>query len=451
MVLDFSKSVGDPMVEIGRLGLIEFCGKDRFDSFEELKEEVSKLFNHYVFNTAKTLNQIFSDNSKFTHNSSKNDLNKRYKNTIEYFEKFIKQNYNGYCISCGKKNNLSNMEKMIFPLTTGDKNVNFTSNFSSNILMCKTCMSSLFFSPINMKKVDWGKSFLISNNKGINTFWTEYNIEIFKSNIVKNIDILPDSKINIFENFIYSVIEELQEEELFGDITFYLISNVDRNTQIELVHVLENQIRFIHQVAPKFFKNSLPTKAKDEWNYLIFKHAYKERKENGKKVKFEKEIIENKQYKSTIKYFNPLIKNFIQGKSILGFFKRNRCSWNLTTIYLKEIKGMREERLNIIKKVADNLQLFNEDDKTFYKKIVRPIEMTKSQTEFRENLRILMRKFLSKSDEPLFTADEMVLYILPSGESWYETKDILLIALYEQMNIKEEIIENLNEGDDENE
>ena len=111
---------------------------------------------------------------------------------------------------------------------------------------------------------------------------------------------------------------------------------------------------------------------------------------------------------------------------------------------------MREERLNIIKKVADNLQLFNEDDKTFYQKVVRPIEMTKSQTEFRENLRVLMKKFLFKSDEPLFTADEMVLYILPSGESWYETKDILLIALYEKMNLKEADIENLNEGDDEN-
>ncbi len=451
MVLDFSKSVGDPMVEIGRLGLVEFCKKDKFESIEELKQFVEKLFTSYVFKTARTLNQIFSDNSKFTHNSSKNDLNKRYKNAIDYFESFLNQNNNGYCISCGTKDNLSNVEKMVFPLTTGDKNVNFTSNFSSNILMCKACMTSLFFAPINMKKVDWGKAFAISNNQEINIYWSENNIKMYQSNIVKNIDILPDSKINIFENFIYSTIEELQEEELFGDITFYLISNVDRNTKIELVHIYEKQIRFIYQVAPKFFKNELPTKQKDEWNYLIFKHAYKERKENGKKVKFENEIIDDKSYESTIKYFNPLIISFIQGKSILGFFKRNQSSWNLTKIYLKEIKGMREERLNVIKKVADNLQLFNEDDKTFYKKFVRPIEMTKSQTEFRENLRILMRKFLSKSDELLFTADEMVLYILPSGESWYETKDILLIALYEKMNLKEETIENLNEGDDENE
>ena len=42
----------------------------------------------------------------------------------------------------------------------------------------------------------------------------------------------------------------------------------------------------------------------------------------------------------------------------------------------------------------------------------------------------------------------MVLYILPSGESWYETKDILLIALYEKMSLKEEEIEKLIQGDD---
>lgn len=462
MVLDFSKSVGDPMVEIGRLGLVEFCGKDRFGSIDELKEKVTKLFNIYVFKTSGRIGQVFSSNSKFTHNSTGKDLNKRLKQALELYDDLLKESFNGYCISCAKKDDLCSVSKTIFPLTTGNSNANFTSNFSNKFLMCKSCMTSLFFAPINMQKVAGRMGFMISNNEEINKFSSEENIDEFNANIVKNIDSLVDSKINIFENFIYNVIEELQEEELFGDITFYLISNVDKGSEINVVHISENQMKFLYNVAPKFFKNELPTKQKDEWNYLIFKYSSKDksgkfrtRKESidgkAKTIKFQEDVIDNKNYKSTMKYFNPLIGNFIQGKSILYYFKKNLCSWRLTTIYLKEIKGMREERLNIIKKVADNLQFFNEDDKTFYKKIVRPIEMTKSQTEFRENLRILMRKFLSKSDEPLFTADEMVLYILPSGESWYETKDILLIALYEKMNLKENDIENLNEGDDENE
>jgi CRISPR-associated protein Cst1 len=441
MVLDFSKSVGDPMVEIGRLGLIEFCKKDKFDSFEELNKEIEKLFNIYTFKTSGRIGQVFSSNSKFTHNSTGKDLNERLKQALELYNGLIKESYSGYCLSCGKKDNLCSVSKTIFPLTTGNSNANFTSNFSNQFLMCKVCMSSLFFAPINMQKISGRMGFMISNNEEINKFWSEENIDELKGNLSKGLDSLVDSKINIFENFIYSMIEELQEEELFGDITFYLISNVDKGSEINVVHILENKIRFINHVAPKFFKNELPTKQKDEWNYLIFKYSSKDsngkfrtRKETidgkAKTIKFKEEIIENRQYKSTVKYFNPLISNFIQGKSILGFFKQNRCSWNLTKIYLKEIKSMREERLNVIKRVADNLQLFNEDDdKTFYKKIVRPIEMTKSQTEFREKLRILMKKFLSKSDEPLFTADEMVLYILPSGESWYEIKDILLIAL----------------------
>jgi len=469
MELDFSKSVGDPMVEIGRLGLIEFCKKDKFSSLEELNKEVIKLFKSYIFNSTKTLNQIFSNNSKFTNDSlvrkflttiEKKDA--RLKFALELYDDLIKEYYDGYCLSCGNKDNLCSVSKTIFPLTTGNSNANFTSNFSNKFLMCKVCMTSLFFAPINMQKTTGRMGFMISNNKEINKFWSEENIEEFNANVIKNIDSLVDSKINIFENFIYHMIEELQEEALFGDITFYLLSNYDGKTNINVVHISKKQMKFIHNIAPKFFKNELPTKQKDEWNYLIFKYSSKDksgkfrtRKESidgkAKTIKFQEDVIEKKNYKSTMKYFNPLISNFIQGKSILYYFKKNLCSWNLTTIYLKEIKGMREERLNIIKKVADNLQLFNEDDKTFYTKIVRPIEMTKSQTEFRENLRILMKKFLSKSDEPLFTADEMVLYILPSGESWYETKDILLIALYEKMNLKEDDIENLNEGDDENE
>jgi hypothetical protein len=467
--LDFSQFVGDPMVEIGRLGLVEFCGKDKFDSFEELKQEVTKLFNIYTFKTSGRIGQVFSSNSKFTHNSTGKDLNERFRQSLELYDGLIKESYSGYCLSCGKKDNLCSVSKTIFPLTSGHSNANFTSNFSNKFLMCKECMTSLFFAPINMQKTSGRMGFMISNNEEINEFWSEENIDEFNANIVKSVDSLVDSKINIFENFIYNVLEELQEEELFGDITFYLISNVDKGSEINVVHVSENQMKFLHNVAPKFFKNELPTKQNDEWNYLIFKYSsqdnsgkFRIRKEsidgNTKTIKFKEEVIDNKNYKSTMKYFNPLISNFIQGKSILYYFKKNLCSWKLTTIYLKEIKGMREERLNIIKKVADNLQVLNnDDDKEFIRKVIFPIERTKSQSELRTKLREFMRKLLAKPDKPLlFTADEMVLQILPNGESWYETKDILLIALYEQLTFDDEIEEELanltiNEGDDEDE
>lgn len=456
VVLDFSQSVGDPMVEIGRLGLIEFCGKDRFDSFEEMEEQIKKLFNIYTFKTSGRIGQVFSSNSKFTHNSTGKDLNERFKLAMEQYNDLIKESKNGYCLACGKKDDLCSVGKTILPLTTGNSNANFTSNFSTQFLICKECMTSLFFAPINMQKTAGRMGFMISNNQEINKFWSEENIEDLSSNLVKNIDSLVDSKINIFENFIYNTIEELQEEELFGDITFYLISNIDKGSEINLIHIFENQMNFINQVAPKFFKDSLPTKDKDEWNYLVYKYSNKERKDDGKKVKFEDEVIKNKDYKSTIKYFNPLIKNFIQGKSILYFLKKNHSSWHLTQIYLKEILGMREERLVVLKKVADRLQELNNGDKEFIRKVVFPIERTKSHGEFREKLRELMRRNLAKSSEPLFTAEDMVFQILPSGESWAETKDILLIALYEKLTLddetKEEFEKNItNEGDSEDE
>ena len=456
VVLDFSQSVGDPMVEIGRLGLIEYCGKGKFESFEEIEEQIKKLFNIYVFKPVKTLNQVFSFNSKFTHNSTSKNLNERFKQALRQYDDLIKESKNGYCLSCGKKDNLCSVSKTILPLTTGNSNANFTSNFSNQFLVCKECMTSLFFAPINMQKTSGRMGFMISNNHEINKFWSEENNGEFKANLAKNVDVLVDSKINFFENFIYKTIEELQEENLFGDITFYLISNTDKGSEITLIHVTENQMNFINHVATKFFKDSLPTKDKDEWNYLIFKHSNKERKDDGKKVEFEDEVIKNKDYKSTLKYFNPLIKNFIQGKSILGFFKRNRSSWHLTKIYLKEIQGMREERLIVLKKVAEKLQELNNGDKEFIRKIVFPLERTKSHSEFREKLRELMRKFMTKSNEPLFTADEMVFQILPSGESWAETKDILLIALYEKLTLNDEIKEEFEkhitkEGDSEDE
>ncbi len=482
VVLDFSKSVGDPMVEIGRLGLIEFSKKDKFNTLDELHKKVTRLFNIYTFKTSGRIGQVFSSNSKFTPNSTGKNLNERMRQSLELYGDLIKESFDGYCLSCGKKDDLCSVGKTIFPLTTGNSNANFTSNFSNKFLMCKVCMTSLFFAPINMQKTTGSMGFMISNNKEINKFWSKETSCEFNANIIKNMDSLVDSKINIFENFIYNMIEELQEEGLFGDITFYLISNIDIDSNIEMIHISEKNMRFINRIAPKFLNTKLTTTAKDEWNNLIFKYSSKDK--NGKfrtrnepvkildvklnisvddkvkknKIKFEEDVIDKKNYKSTMKYFNPLISNFIQGKSLLGIFKRSHTSWHLTEIYLKEIKEMREERLIALKKVADNLQVLNKNgDKEFIRKVIFPIEITKSQSELRTRLRELMRKLLAKHDKPLlFTAEEMVLQILPNGESWYETKDILLIALYEKLAFDEEIEEELanltiNEGDDDNE
>ncbi len=101
--LDFSKRVGDPFVEIGRLGLIKFCKKKKFDSLEDIKKEIKKLFEIYTFKTSGRIGQIFSSNSKFTHNSTGKDLQKRITQAINMYENLLKENYNGYCISCGQK------------------------------------------------------------------------------------------------------------------------------------------------------------------------------------------------------------------------------------------------------------------------------------------------------------------------------------------------------------
>ena len=417
MVLDFSKPVGDPMVEIGRLGLVEFCKKNKFKNIEEFRVYIEKLFNIYTFKTSGRIGQVFSSNSKFTHNSTGKDLDKRLKQALELYDELIKESYSGYCLACSKKDNLCSVNKTIFPLTTGNSNVNFTSNFSNKFLMCKECMSSLFFAPMNMKKTSGRMGFMISSNEEINKFWSEENIDEFNENILKKRDSLTDSKTNIFENFIYEIIAELQDDKIFGDITFYLISNIDIDSNIEMVHILEKNMRFIHRVAPNFFKTKLTTTAKDEWNSLIYKYSSKDKKGNFRtrnesvkvldkklnimlddkvkkeRIKFEEDVIAKKNYKSTVKYFNPLISNFIQNRSLLGIFKRSHTSWHLTEIYLKDIVEMREERLVALKKVADNLQALNKnDDKEFIRKVVFPIERTKSQTELRTKLREFMRK-----------------------------------------------------------
>ena len=171
MKLDFSQPVGDPMVEIGRLGLIEFCGKDKFESFEELEKELEKIFNLYIKKLTISTGTKKEQKNGLTMFWLNNPISygKDAEKAISKIRETFKSQEIGNCFCCGNYYSLVDADRTIYPLGFSSSNVNFGSSFSSGIKICPICYIALYFMPLNTQKVAGKVGFFIGNEE-VNRF-----------------------------------------------------------------------------------------------------------------------------------------------------------------------------------------------------------------------------------------------------------------------------------------
>jgi len=473
--LDFSKPVGDPMVEIGRLGLVEFCGKDRFKDFEELKEYLQRAFRIYIEKL------IISTGTK---SKQKNGLTMFWlNNPISYrkdaqkailkIEETFKSKNIGSCFCCGNKRALVDADRTIYPLGFSSTNINFGSSFSNGIKICPICYISLYSMPLNTQKVAGRIGFLIGNDE-INRYWNKLNGKYIKK---VQVDIrehdLINSNVDYFENFIYWHINKIAQKDIhFDSISFYIFSNMGNEVSINIKNISKNLIQFLHTFSTSAFVDKLRLEHQKIWNSLIAKHfnflIYKNDFELIKKDKKGKKTIEVilRPKQAIKKEKNRFISKFVRNENIFYFMKNDfekehkkieniedrlryaKAYRSLIFKYLKEIRKMDKERLYYLKSLAENIANSN-GGKSFLNELGR----CKRVGEFRLLLINQLKQF-SKNGKNLFNTDEFVYKLLPRDTYFSETRDILIVAMYEFLDKKElkeleEIkVEEIIEGDE---
>lgn len=474
--LDFSQSVGDPMVEIGRLGLVEFCGKDKFESFEELKEELKKIFKLYieklVISTGTQKEQkngltMFWLNNPISYGK---DLNK----AIVKIEETFKSKETGNCFCCGNHHSLIDADRTIYPLGFSSTNVNFGSSFSNGIKICPICYISLYSMPLNTQKVAGKVGFFIGN-EDVNRYWHKLNGRYIKK---IQVDIrehdLINSNIDYFENFIYWHLNKLSSKDInFGSISFYVFSNMGNEVSINIQNISNRMIHFLHTFSTTAFGDKLRLEHQKIWNSLIAKHfTYLKYKSDIELIKTEKKgkkeieiILRPKQ--AIKKEKNRLISKFIRNENIFYFMKSDfekerekttdialrlqysKAYSSLIFKYLKEVHGMNKERLDFIKELAKKIAETKDG-----KKFIGEIGRCKNSNSFRRELIKILDKYFKEKGEKLFNPEDFVYKLVPKDTYFAETRDILIVAMYEHLadDLKyEEIIIEQPEKGEENE
>ncbi|MCE7699410.1 MAG: type I-B CRISPR-associated protein Cas8b1/Cst1, partial [Methanobacterium paludis] len=220
----------------------------------------------------------------------------------------------------------------------------------------------------------------------------------------------------IITDMIVRVNERAIENEV--SITFYRFKNFNQGANLDIFHFPLTVFKFLADIQQD--------EHSAEWNKVV-KRGYQF-------VDWEN-VKEEGDYKNKK---NLVYNNLLEGKSIIGFFidKKNKEAiggWDLIRNYLVEVRKMDEKRIDVIKKVADELAEYIETaDDT---KTLKKLETASNYKNYRNILRIIIKKRIEKGiEDPLFTFDDYVNHLFPEGSlTWRETQDLILFRIYEKL------------------
>jgi CRISPR-associated protein Cst1 len=97
---------------------------------------------------------------------------------------------------------------------------------------------------------------------------------------------------------------------------------------------------------------------------------------------------------------------------------------------------MDKERIEVIKRVADEIATVIRSDESKNPKRLGQLERANTYTAFRNTLRLIIKERIkSGAENPLFSLEEYVEKLFPEGAlSWRETQDLILFRLYEVLH-----------------
>lgn len=158
---------------------------------------------------------------------------------------------------------------------------------------------------------------------------------------------------------------------------------------------------------------------------------------NGKEIGFSVAGKSESDYKNSK---NRVHLNLLAGKSILPRFLNTHTrtaygDYSLLALYLREILAMDKERIETVKRVADEIAVFIRESPDG-KRRLRNLEESVKFRDFCNVLRRISKGRIERgAPEPLFTLDEFAQQLFPDGALTFgETRYLILFRLYEQLH-----------------
>ena len=104
---------------------------------------------------------------------------------------------------------------------------------------------------------------------------------------------------------------------------------------------------------------------------------------------------------------------------------------------------MKKETIKKIKELA--AFLVREEDVDKIKKRIKALDGAKNASALRRFILkdVVAANYMANNDSPIVSVDDYVNYLFPDGSYWAEIRDILLIAIYQELHERNLISEEL--------
>ncbi len=428
---------GDPFVDMGGLVMETLPEKT-------IENKIHFATNIYVDNWKGKLHSVFL-HSKITHISLSNKPDVQRKGTLQYYLGALKgkgATSKGFCRICASNQLLYEAERKNYPLVGSGEFTNFHHFQEPSLLICKDCLIKLYFLPLGILQSAGSLILLQVRNKYEKKLWRE---DVILNNLDKisrssSEGFLKSNYTNPQNAIFYFATRLITRFELYDlppqQVRLFFFTNFGSKPDIE-IHDLPSPVF-------SFLKRVLKPDLKPHWLYFIKRH-YQFRKsihfdyDQNEWIEVKKKSaisLDINNYAGTNK--NTIHYLLLSGKSILGhlrkMYKQEEFPVQIAIAYLKEVRKMKQEQINLIEKISEKIIILSENAKN-YKKYITPIEGAKYSHQLRNAIiRMVKEHYKNGEREPFIRFNDYVEYLFPDGQSWYEVRDFLLICLYEKLH-----------------
>lgn len=438
------KPTGDPFADAGGYALKEYSSL--FPDLDIL-EIIMKVTDIYVDRWKAKINPYFL-NSKVTQPAF--DSKQKKDETRKYFLSIIEESVPsdiGFCRISGQKTRLFPACRDNSVLSGSSKFVNFHHCFQNGIMLSKEMIIRLYFLPLASEYLQDKIAVVHSNNIEIAKFFStnccRKNIEAISRNVSEGI-LRSESRSPGTALFRY-VDKLLEDVKTFSDendysITLYHFTNFGASPEVK-IYTLPFE-------AFGFYRSVQKTRYKQQWNSFIATYYVPDKSyKNAKFDEYNNTFICNNKNDAIIKendyryWSNKIYNNLINNKSILSYFLKRSINHKLDFEIIKKyeinIRKMKKETISKIEQMADFILASN--DKQGIKKAIKKLDGVKNSYLLRRFvLKDIVAKYYNEGNkDAIITINDYADYLFPDTNSWQETRDVLLIAIYQKLHEKD--------------
>ncbi|MDI9879231.1 type I-B CRISPR-associated protein Cas8b1/Cst1 [Flectobacillus longus] len=454
----FIKPTGDPFIDVGGY-VIQHLGKS-FPN-KNIFELIEYATNVYVKQWGGKLHTYFL-NSSITQPAFNTE--KKIAETLKYYRGMIEETNTefkiGYCRIVGSETKLYVAGRSNHMMSASGAFINFHSAYESGLYLSKEALIRTFFVPLGVSFVGDKIALLQSNFDTVSYHLVAKNVDENRKNIASGIaEGTLKSEFGIVSNALFGyadyclgnlavVVDDTDDSIALKDVqlNMYHFTNFGASPDIEL-HTFSNLLFKFYAHCKKHYSK--------EWNAFINQH-YKYSK--FKDAQFDEQSQEWYNKKERLSYLdykvwnNPILNKLVKNVSIVNHLckwsKKHKFNFSIVEIYCINILKMEKYTIQKIKELADFV-LNDKSDDQIKKSVVR-LNGLKSSGDFRSYLiKLIQENYEVKNPNPLITLEDYVIYLFPDGTYWKDTRDLLLIAIYQKLHESNLIIAELSSDEDE--